>query len=304
MNYDVIIVGGGPAGLTSAIYTSRAMQKTLVIEERAVGGQMVLTTEVENYPGFPDGIMGAELGSLMEKQARRFGAEIRYGSFKGIDTEKKVLKTSEEEISFKALILALGAEPAKLGLPKEEELTGRGISYCATCDGAFFREQKVAVIGGGNTALEEALFLTNFASKVYLIHRRDSFRGEKYLQEKVKKNPKIETVLSTIPKEIIGENDVNGLRVFGLKDNREYVLDVTGVFIFVGYKPKTEIIKGVVELNEQGYIKADRYLRTSVPFIFACGDCIDKPYKQIASAVGDGCVAGMSAVSYIEYECL
>lgn len=300
MNYDIIIVGGGPAGLTSAIYTARALQKTLVLEERAVGGQMVLTTEIENYPGFPEGVMGAELGNLMEKQAKKFGAEIRYGSFKNIDVKKMCLKTDGEEFYFKALILALGAEPAKLGLPKEDQLTGKGISYCATCDGAFFRDQKVAVIGGGNTALEEALFLTNFASKVYLIHRRDHFRGEKYLQEKVIKNPKIQMILSTIPVEILGDNELNGLKVKNLKDENEYILDVTGVFIFVGYRPKTENLKGILELTEQGYIKVDKYLRTSVPFIFACGDCIDKPYKQVASAVGDGCVAGMSAVNYIE----
>lgn len=300
MDYDVIIIGSGPAGLTSAIYTSRAMLKTLVLEERALGGQMVMTTEIENYPGFPEGIMGAELANLMEKQAVRFGADIKYGSLKKIDVNNKVVVTDNEEFSFKALILALGAEPAKLGLPKEIELTGRGVSYCATCDGAFFRGQHVAVIGGGNTALEESLFLTRFAEKVYLIHRRDKFRGEKYLQNKVFNNPKIETVLNSIPIEILGDDEVKGLKIRNVSENRDYNLDVTGLFIFVGYKPKTEKVKDIVELNDQGYIRIDRYLRTSIPFIFACGDCIDKPYKQVASAVGDGCVAGMSAINHIE----
>lgn len=300
MDFDIIIIGGGPAGLTSAIYTARALQKTLIIEERAIGGQMVLTTEIENYPGFPDGIMGMELADLMQRQAKKFGAEIRYGSIKQIDVEKKIIKTDSEEFSFRALIFAGGAEPAKIGLPKEEEFTGKGVSYCATCDGAFFRDQKVAVIGGGNTALEEALFLTNFASRVYLIHRRDTYRGEKYLQEKVFKNEKIERIMNSIPIEIFGENEVTGLKIKNVLENKEYVLDVSGLFIFIGYKPKTQILKEIVELNEQGYIKVDKYLRTSVPFIFACGDCIDKPYKQIASAVGDGCVAGMSAINYLE----
>lgn len=302
MSYDIIIIGGGPAGLTAAIYASRAMQKTLVLEEQAIGGQMMYTTEIENYPGFPEGIMGAELGNIMEKQARKFGTEIRYESFKELDLEKRLVKTTTGEYDFKALIIATGASPAKLGLPKEEKLTGRGISYCATCDGAFFRGQTVSVIGGGNTALHEALFLTNFAEKVYLIHRRDKFRGEKYLQEKIFKNPKIELVLNSIPKEIIGEEEVQGLKILNLKDNKEQILDLTGIFIFVGYTPKTEIVKNVVELNEQGYIKVDRFLKTSVPYIFAAGDCIDKPYKQIASAVGDGCVAAMSAINYIENE--
>ncbi len=300
MEYDVIILGGGAAGLTAAIYTSRAMHKTLVIEEKAVGGQMMYTTDIENYPGFPDGVMGFELSALMEKQAKKFGAEIIYDSFQTIDLNNKKVTTINTEYRFKVLILTLGAEPARLNLPNEKELTGRGVSYCATCDGAFFRGQQVAVIGGGNTALHEALFLTNFANKIYLVHRRDRFRGERYLQEKLIKNPKIDLILNSVPIEIMGEEEVKGLKVKKLKDGEELLLDVAGIFIFVGYNPRTEKVKGLVELNERGYIKVDRFLTTSVPFIFAAGDCIDKPYKQIASAVGDGCVSAMSAINYLE----
>ncbi len=300
MEYDVIIIGGGAAGLTAAIYTSRAMQKTLIIEEKAVGGQMMYTTDIENYPGFPEGIMGYELSALMEKQAKKFGTEIVFESLQSIDIQNKKIKTSVSEYTFKVLILALGAEPARLNLPKEEKLTGRGVSYCATCDGAFFKDQQVCVIGGGNTALHEALFLTNFASKIYLVHRRDRFRGEKYLQERLVKNLRVELVLNAVPIEIIGEEEVKGLKVQNVKTGKETILDVSGIFIFVGYNPKTEKLKDIVELNEKGYIKVDRYLATSVPFVFAAGDCIDKPYKQVASAVGDGCVAAMSAINYLE----
>ncbi len=300
MTKDIIIIGGGPAGLTSAIYTSRARHSTLVIEEKAVGGQIILTTEIENYPGFPKGIMGPELGMLMEEQAKKFGTEIKYDSVKSINIDEKKVITEKEEYTCKAIIIATGATPSKLNLPKEEELTGRGISYCATCDGAFFKDQIVAVIGGGNTAVEEALFLTNFAKKVYLIHRRDKLRAEKCLQERLFEHDKIEVIWNTIVDSLEGDDSLKGINIKNKITGQISLLPLDGLFIFVGYTPKTEFLKGLLELDENGYIKVNEKNQTSIPWIFAAGDCISKPYKQIATAVGDGCTAALSAIAYLE----
>lgn len=300
MEKDVIIIGGGPAGLTAAIYCSRAMLSTLVLEEQSVGGQMVFTTDVENYPGFPEGVMGPELGSLMEKQAKRFGTEISYESIKNIDMTNKKVVTDRNEYICKVLIIATGASPMKLGLEKENELTGKGISYCATCDGAFFRGQDVAVVGGGNTAIEEAIFLTNFAKTVYIIHRRDKFRAEKYLQEKALRNEKIKPVWNKIITKLHGDEFLTGITTRDVLTAEEQVLDISGLFIFVGYKPRTDLLKGIVEIDENGYILVNELRQTSVNWIFAAGDCVKKPYKQIATAVGDGCTAAMSAIAYLE----
>jgi thioredoxin reductase (NADPH) len=300
MEKDIIIIGGGPAGLTAAIYASRAMLKTTIIEQQSVGGQTVYTTDIENYPGFPDGIMGPELASLMEKQALRFGAELVYESVQKIDIEKKAVVTGSGTHTCKAIILALGASPMKMNIDKEAELTGRGVSYCATCDGAFFRDQIVGVVGGGNTAIEEALFLTNFAKKVYIIHRRDSLRAEKYLQEKAFKHEKIEFIWDSVVSKLIGENELEAVVMKDVKTGVEKQMAMNGLFVFVGYTPRTEIVKGLVELDPNGYIKVDNRGQTSVPWIFAAGDCMAKPHKQVATAVGDGCTAGMSAVAYLE----
>lgn len=300
MEKDVIIIGGGPAGLTSAIYCSRAMLRTLVLEEQSVGGQMVFTTEVENYPGFPEGIMGPELGILMEKQARKFGSEISYESIKNIDIKNKKVITDKNEYHFRALILATGAAPKKLNLEKELFFTGRGVSYCATCDGAFFRDQIVAVVGGGNTAIEEAIFLTNFAKKVYIIHRRDKFRAERYLQEKALKNDKIIPIWNKVVVELLGEESLSAIRVNDIVTKRDELIELSGLFIFVGYKPRTEIIRDIVALDDEGYILTNEQRQTNIEYIFAAGDCVKKPYKQIATAIGDGCTAGMSAISYLE----
>ncbi|MCX7769480.1 MAG: thioredoxin-disulfide reductase [Proteobacteria bacterium] len=300
MEKDIIIIGGGPAGLTSAIYTSRARHSTLVIEEKAIGGQIIITTEIENYPGFPKGIMGPELAMLMEEQAKKFGTEIIFDSVKLIDLDNKKIITENSEYKCKALIIATGATPSKLNLPKEEELTGRGISYCATCDGAFFRDQVVAVVGGGNTAVEEALFLTNFAQKVYLIHRRDRLRAEKCLQERVFEHKKIEIIWNTIIDSIEGQESLRGVNIKNKITGETTFLPLDGLFIFVGYTPKTEFLKNIVDLDENGYIKVNNKNQTSIPWIFAAGDCVLKPYKQIATAVGDGCTAALSAIAYLE----
>jgi len=300
MEKDVIIIGGGPAGLTAAIYCSRAMLKTVVIEEQSVGGQMVFTTDIENYPGFPDGVMGPELGGLMEKQAKRFGTEIVYETIKFVDKNNKKVVTDRNEYSCKALIIATGASPMKLGLEKEVELTGKGVSYCATCDGAFFRDQIVAVVGGGNTAIEEAIFLTNFASNVYIIHRRDKFRAEKYLQEKALKNEKIKPLWNKVVTKLHGDDSLSAITIKDVLTGKEETVNLSGLFIFVGYKPRTEVFKDVVDIDEAGYIVANEFRQTNVDWIFAAGDCVKKPYKQIATAVGDGCTAAMSAIAYLE----
>jgi len=300
MEKDVIIIGGGPAGLTAAIYCSRAMLKTVVIEEQSVGGQMVFTTDIENYPGFPDGVMGPELGGLMEKQAKRFGTEIVYETIKFVDKNNKKIVTDRNEYSCKALIIATGASPMKLGLEKEAELTGKGVSYCATCDGAFFRDQIVAVVGGGNTAIEEAIFLTNFASNVYIIHRRDKFRAEKYLQEKALKNEKIKPLWNKVVTKLHGDDSLSAITIKDILTGKEETVNLSGLFIFVGYKPRTEVFKDVVDIDEAGYIVANEFRQTNVDWIFAAGDCVKKPYKQIATAVGDGCTAAMSAIAYLE----
>jgi len=300
MEKDVIIIGGGPAGLTAAIYCSRAMLKTVVIEEQSVGGQMVFTTDIENYPGFPDGVMGPELGGLMEKQAKRFGTEIVYETIKFVDKNNKKIVTDRNEYSCKALIIATGASPMKLGLEKEAELTGKGVSYCATCDGAFFRDQIVAVVGGGNTAIEEAIFLTNFASNVYIIHRRDKFRAEKYLQEKALKNEKIKPLWNKVVTKLHGDDSLSAITIKDVLTGKEETVNLSGLFIFVGYKPRTEVFKDVVDIDEVGYIVANEFRQTNVDWIFAAGDCVKKPYKQIATAVGDGCTAAMSAIAYLE----
>jgi len=300
MEKDVIIIGGGPAGLTAAIYCSRAMLKTVVIEEQSVGGQMVFTTDIENYPGFPDGVMGPELGGLMEKQAKRFGTEIVYETIKFVDKNNKKIVTDRNEYSCKALIIATGASPMKLGLEKEAELTGKGVSYCATCDGAFFRDQIVAVVGGGNTAIEEAIFLTNFASNVYIIHRRDKFRAEKYLQEKALKNEKIKPLWNKVVTKLHGDDSLSAITIKDVLTGKEETVNLSGLFIFVGYKPRTEVFKDVVDIDEVGYIVANEFRQTNVNWIFAAGDCVKKPYKQIATAVGDGCTAAMSAIAYLE----
>lgn len=302
MDKDIIIIGGGAAGLTAAIYTARARHNTLVIEEKSVGGQILITTEIENYPGFPDGIMGPELGMLMERQATKFGAEIVYESVLKIDSTNKKVITDKNEYTCKALIISTGATPMKLNLPKEEELTGKGVSYCATCDGAFFRDQVVAVIGGGNTAVEEALFLTNFAKKIYLVHRRNKLRAEKCLQERIFNNEKIEVIWDNVVTSIEGEETLKGITIKNVKTGELRFVDLDGLFIFIGYTPKTDIVRDIVELDENGYIKVDKKNQTSIPWIFAAGDCVSKPYKQIATAVGDGCNAALSAIAYVEWQ--
>jgi len=302
MFYEVIVIGAGPAGLTAGIYLARAKLKAIILEKLAPGGQVIITTKVENYPGFPKGINGPELMFLFEQQVRNLGIEIRTAFAVNeirLEGEKKLVVGEGETLETKAIILATGARFKKLGVPGEERLTGRGVSYCATCDAPFFQGMDVAVIGGGNTAIVEALHLTKFAKKVFIIHRRDELRAAKALQEEAFKNEKIEFIWNTIVKEIKGENKVEGLVLENVKTGEREELKVNGCFIFIGFQPNSELVKDLVSLDENGYIITDNFCQTSIPGIFAAGDVRNGPLKQIATAVGDGAIAAVGAEKYL-----
>lgn len=296
---DLVIIGGGPAGLTAGIYAQRLGLKTALVERELVGGQIAVSDVIENYPGFPP-ISGGELMEKFEAQARGFGLDIRYLDVLALseDGKNKKLKTSEGELSTKAVIIATGAKPKRLGVKGEKEFIGKGVSYCATCDGPFFKSQKVMVVGGGDTALKEALYLSKIASSVCLVHRRDAFRGEKAHQERVASTQNISFYKSHALKEIKGEGVVKKAVLEDLKTSVVKEVDVDGVFIFVGINPTTDFAD--VDKDQRGFIKTARNLETSVKGIFAAGDCRDTPLLQVATAVGDGALAAYSAASYIE----
>ncbi len=299
---DVIIIGGGPGGLTAGLYTARARLKTALLERLAPGGQVLTTDLVENYPGFPEGISGFELVDRMKRQAESFGLEIRGEEVVKLElsSEAKRVFTSKETLEAKAVILACGASPSKLGIEGEELLTGKGISYCATCDGPFYRDQEVAVIGGGDAAVEEAIFLTKFASKVYLIHRRDQLRATRLLQDRAMSQEKIEFVWNTVPTKIVGESQVDGLDLKDVKTGVTTHLPVSGVFIFIGYRPNSDLVKDQVELDARGFVVTNDNMETSIPGVFAVGDLRSKLLRQITTAVGEGATAAFAAEKYIE----
>jgi thioredoxin reductase (NADPH) len=303
MLFDVIIIGGGPAGLTAGIYTARARLKSLLIEKGLPGGQVATTELIENYPGFDEGISGGELSAKMEKQARKFGLEIIQGSVQKLSLHEKIKKITLEdnqEFEAKSIIIATGAHPRNLGIDGEDKYRGRGVSYCATCDGAFFKGEKIAVIGGGDAAVEEAIFLTKFAELVYIVHRRDTLRAAKIVQERAFANPKIKFIWNSVPKKIEGTDSVTAVHLKNLKTGQESALDVNGVFIYIGYNPNTDLIKGIVRVDENNYIITDEKMHSSAPGVFAAGDVRAKVLKQIATAVGDGATAGVAAEKYIE----
>jgi len=301
-NYEVIIIGGGPAGLTASLYTSRSRLDTLLIEIGLLGGQMTTTEVIENYPGFPQGITGDELSRLMEEQAKRFGLEVVSQEVVEVEREGdvKVVKANDSTYRCKALILCTGNEWRKLGIPGEKEFTGKGVSYCATCDGAFFQDSQIVVVGGGDSALTEALYLTKFVKELTILHRRDALRGTKIYQERVFANPKIKMLWSTVVQEIKGDSVVRSILVKNVKTGEITELITEGVFLFVGLTPRTEFLKGLVELDEGGYIMTDENCETSVKGIFAAGDCRKKLLRQVATAVGDGAMAAFAAEKYLE----
>lgn len=298
--YDLIIIGGGPAGLTAGIYAQRAKLKTILLEKEFVGGQIAVSDVIENYPGFPS-ISGAGLMEKFEEHAKGFGLEIKFAQVQTITLEGnvKVLNTTEGELRAKAVIVATGAKPRRLGVAGEKELTGKGVSYCATCDGPFFRGQPVMVVGGGDTAVKEAVYLSKIASKVYIVHRRDKFRAEKILQEKLMATENIVKLTSHVLKEIKAEGGVvKRALVEDLKSSETKDVDVEGVFIFVGINPTTDFVD--VDKDESGFIKTNQKMETSLPGIYAAGDCRDTPLLQVATAVGDGAIAAYCAEAFIE----
>ena len=300
-SYDVIIVGGGPAGLSAGVYTARARLSSLLIENGLIGGQIVNAERLDNYPGFPEGISGAKLAELMQEQAAKYGLEIVMAEVTGVKfgEEKKVIKTGEGNFVARAVIIAGGCHRQKLGVVGEEEFTGKGVSYCATCDGALFREMPVAVVGGGNAAITEALHLAKFATRVTVIHRRDQLRATPILQEKAFSEPKIGFLWDSVVQEIEGKDLVNRIRLRNVKTGRESTLDVSGVFVSIGFVPNTDYLKGVLPLDKAGAIIANPDMETGVAGIFAAGDIRQNSPRQVIAACGDGATAAIGATKFL-----
>jgi thioredoxin reductase (NADPH) len=299
----VVIIGTGPAGFTAAVYAARANLKPLVLRGPEPGGQLVTTTDVENYPGFPDGILGPEMMEKFEAQATRFGAELRYGTVTDVDFSErpfKLLVDGETPILADAVIISTGASAKYLGLPNEKRLLGRGVSACATCDGAFFRDVDVAVVGGGDTAMEEAMFLTRFASRVYVIHRRDELRASKIMQQRAMANAKITFVWDSQVVDVIGEQQVEGIKVLNATTNETSELQVEGLFVAIGHKPNTDIFRDWLKMDAVGYIETEPgSTRTNIEGVFASGDAQDSIYRQAVTAAGTGCMAAIDAERWL-----
>lgn len=298
---DVIVIGGGPGGYCAALYAARANLSTMIIEKFAPGGQMATTDIVENYPGFVDGINGFELGMQMKKGAERFGVKTKLAEVKSVELDKnpKLIHTAKETFEAKTVILALGAFPRELGLPNEAMLRGRGVSYCATCDGMFYRDKTVVIVGGGNTAVADAIFLAKICKKVYLVHRRGELRASKTYMESLEKTENIEFLWSSEVSEILADEFVTGVKVKSRKDDSVRMVACDGIFVAIGNVPNTELIKGQVELDEAGYVPADETTRTNIPGVFAVGDMRSKPLRQIVTAVADGAVASKYAEEFV-----
>ncbi|MEH0022146.1 MAG: thioredoxin-disulfide reductase [Desulfobacter sp.] len=300
-DYDLVIIGAGPAGLTAGLYAARARMNVLLLEKAVPGGQIIVTDWIENYPGFPEGISGFDLAEKMKKHAEELGLEIETAEVQSLnltaDTKEIVLKS--RTIKTKSLIIASGASPRKLGIG-EDKYMGKGISFCATCDGPFFRDKTVVAIGGGDTAVQESIFLTKFAKKVYLVHRRDELRAAKILQERAFANDKIEMVWDTVATGVNGFFGIEGVNVKNVKTNEESTIKADGCFLWVGILPNTEFVKGAVATDDGGFIIADANMQTNIPGVFTAGDVRDTPLRQVSTAVGDGAIAAVSAEHYIE----
>jgi len=299
----LLILGSGPAGLAAALYAARAELAPVVLSGTELGGQVSLTYTIENYPGFPDGVGGAELGNLFQKQAERFGAQVEFDSAYRVDLSKRPfnLVTDNGEIQTDALIIATGASPILLNIPGEKELTGKGISYCATCDGWFFKDKKVVVVGGGDTALEEGLFLTRYASSVTVIHRRDSLRAGVVLQKRALEHPKMKFIWNTVATEIVGREKVEAVRTKNVQTGEESLLPIDGVFVFIGHTPNTKMFEGQIEM-ENAYIKVDNRMKTSVAGVFAAGEAADPHFRQVITSAGMGAAAAIEATHFLEHE--
>lgn len=304
VDHQLIIVGGGPAGLTAGLYAARAMLDVLLLEKGAPGGQVLLTDWIDNYPGFPEGISGFDLCEKMAAQAQRFDLKIKQATVSGMDLVGPVKTLHLEDgstLTCRAVIITTGARANTVNIPGEATFTGRGVSYCATCDAPFYRGKTVAVIGGGNAAVQEAIYLTKFADKVYVIHRRDTLRATKIVQDKAFANPKIEFIWDTVPTEVLGDTDgVTGLALRQVITGKTSQLELHGIFVLIGIRPNMEMLPLDQLKNDQGFIHTDGELQTSQPGVFAAGDIIYKNYRQVANAVGEGCVACLSAEEYLE----
>jgi thioredoxin reductase (NADPH) len=303
---NMVIIGSGPAGLTAAIYAARANLQPLLIEGKEPGGQLTLTTLVENYPGFADGIMGPDLMDAMRKQAQRFGAEVVSSYIHAVKLKEHPFRVyyGDQEVLTKTVVISTGSSAKLIGLETELQLMGHGVSTCATCDGFFYRGKEIAVVGGGDSAMEEATFLTKFATKVSVIHRREILRASKIMQDRALKNPKIQFVLNTVVEEVLGskENGVEALKLRNVKTRDSFQLKVDGLFIAIGHNPNTEIFKGQIDLDAQGYIKTQPdSTRTNIPGVFACGDVQDPVFRQAVTAAGSGCMAAIEAERWLEH---
>jgi thioredoxin reductase (NADPH) len=299
----VVIVGSGPAGLTAAIYTARANLKPIVVGGVPAGGQLMITTDVENFPGFPEGIQGPELVERVRAQAIRFGAEFIDDRVAAVDFRQRPFRLnlgSQGTLQADSVILAVGANARWLNLPSEQKLLGHGVSACATCDGFFFRGKELALVGGGDSAMEEALFLTRFATHVTVLHRRSALRASKIMADRAQKNPKISFRFDTVVDEVLGEKTVEGVRIRNLLTRESTVLPVHGLFVAIGYDPATDVFRAQIELDEHGYVKTLRHTQTSVPGVFAGGDAVDHRYRQAVSAAGFGCMAAIDAERWLE----
>jgi thioredoxin reductase (NADPH) len=299
----VLILGAGPAGLAAALYAARAELAPVVLTGLQLGGQAALTHTIENYPGFPEGVGGAELGELFQKQAERFGAKVEFDTANAVDLSKPPYKITIDNGEYTAdtLIITTGARPNHLDVPGETELTGKGVSYCATCDGWFFKDKKVVVVGGGDSALEEALFLTRYVSSVTIIHRRDSLRAGAVLQKRAQENPKVKFIWDTVVTEIVGKEKVEAVRLKNVKTGEETTFPTDGIFIFIGHTPSTQLFEGQLVM-ERGYIKVDDKMQTSVPGVYAAGEAADPTFRQVVTSAGMGAAAAIQATRFLEHE--
>lgn len=298
---EVLILGAGPAGLSAAIYAARANHSPLLLTGQDIGGQVATTTLVENYPGFTDGIEGPELARVMQTQAEKFGARVEYDTVQSADLSKRPFRLSGESGEYRAhtLIVATGASPVKLAVPGERELTGRGVSYCATCDGYFFQEKEIVVVGGGDSALEEGLFLTKFASRVTVIHRRDTLRAGSLLQKRARENPKMSFIWNAVVTKVLGTTRVEGVCTRDVKTGEERILPTSGIFIYIGHRPNTDLFVGQLDMDGRGYLVTDRWMHTNIPGVFAAGEITDPRFRQVITSAGMGAAAAIEAEKFL-----